>query len=257
MSYLDAVILGLIQGLTEFLPVSSSGHLVLAKHILKTTIPGVSYELIVHMGTLMSVIIYFRRRIIGLLMSIFNPSRMDDRKMLSYLVLGTVPAVIVGPLFRDFIKSSFHSPIVTSIFLMITGAVLLLTTFAPRKEKKIGWLNAIIVGIGQALAIFPGISRSGTSISFGLFAGVKPIAAAEFSFLLSIPVIIGAIIFESEDLMRIETELLGQYFTGAIISFLSGLLTVYILLDIVRKGKFKYFGIYCIVVGLFGLIYFA
>jgi len=194
MSYFDAIFLGILQGLTEFLPVSSSGHLVLAEHILHAKNPGVAFELVVHLGTLLSVLIYFRRRILTLLSSFFKKTETDTRRMNYLLLVATIPAVIAGVFFKDFFESAFSAPVMTSIFLMVTGLILLLTALVPKGDNVVTLWRAIFIGIGQAIAILPGISRSGSTISAGLFAGVNPVAAAEFSFLLSIPTIAGAIV---------------------------------------------------------------
>nr|MBN2276299.1 undecaprenyl-diphosphate phosphatase [candidate division Zixibacteria bacterium] len=257
MSYLDAIILGLVQGLTEFLPVSSSGHLVIAENLLHAKIPGVLFELAVHFGTLMSVVIYFRRKILDLIKSLFIPAMKKERAMVFYLCIGTIPAVIIAILLKDSIEQAFSSPLVTSILLLVTGLILFSTAIPRRNEKDSTIGNSIMVGIGQALAIFPGISRSGTSISFGLFSGLKPVAAAEFSFLLSIPAIIGAIVFKANEIATVNPAMIGQYILGTTMSFLSGLAAVYFLLDIIRKGKFEYFGIYCTIVGFGGIIIFG
>ncbi len=256
MSYFDAIILGIIQGLTEFLPVSSSGHLVLAEHFLNAKLPGVTFELALHLGTLFSVIIYFRRRIFGLIKGLFVAEMRAEREMIFYLVIGTIPAGVAGVLLKDFFERAFSAPEMTSVMLMITGAILLLTALVRVGDRKIDGVRAIIIGIGQAIAILPGISRSGSTISAGLFAGVNPVKAAEFSFLLSIPAIAGAIVFKAKDFLRGGTFLFGEFAVGTICSFIFGLLAVYLLLDIVRKGKFKYFGIYCLAIGLVGLIHF-
>lgn len=256
MSYLDAILLGLLQGFTEFLPVSSSGHLVLAEHMLGAKNPGVTFELLVHLGTLLAVLIYFRKQIIAMIRSLFNASMADQRKLVMFIVIATVPAIIVALTLEETIEAAFDSPALTSIMLQITGVMLLLTGLAPKKQKSLTWLNSLFIGLGQAIAIFPGISRSGSTISFGLFAGVKATTAAEFSFLLSIPAIVGAAVFKIKELFNLDVALSGQYTVGTILSFLSGLLAVYLLLSIVRKGKFQYFGIYCLLVGTIGLIYF-
>jgi undecaprenyl-diphosphatase len=256
MSYFDAILLGLLQGLTEFLPVSSSGHLVLTEHLLGAKNPGVTFELLVHLGTLLAVLIYFRKRIIAMIRSIFDTSMFEERKLVLYIIIATIPAVIVALTLEDTIEAAFGSPLLTSIMLLVTGVMLLLTGLAPKKEKRLSWFNSLFIGLGQAVAIFPGISRSGSTISFGLFAGVKATTAAEFSFLLSIPAIAGAAVFKIKELFSLDVALAGQYLTGTILSFLSGLLAVYLLLSIVRKGKFQYFGIYCLLVGTVGLVYF-
>ncbi|UCD94020.1 MAG: undecaprenyl-diphosphate phosphatase [Candidatus Zixiibacteriota bacterium] len=257
MSYFDAIILGLIQGLTEFLPISSSGHLVLTEHLLGATMPGVIFELVVHFGTWMSVFIYFRKKVLRLIKSVLVSGLEAERKLLLYLVIGTAPLVIVAVPLKDSILSAFGSPLTTAVFLVVTGIILLLTAVVPRGTGKISLRNAVVMGAGQALALFPGISRSGTSISAGLFAGVKPVEAAEFSFLLFLPAIGGAIIYRAHEFINLNPSLIGQYIVGAVISFIAGMVAVYLLLSIIRKGKFKYFGIYCVIVGLIGIIYFS
>jgi undecaprenyl-diphosphatase len=257
MSYLDAILLGIIQGLTEFLPVSSSGHLVLAEHFLNAKMPGVAFELAVHFGTLLSVLIYFRKRIISLIRSLFVSTMQEERKMVLYLFMGTLPAAIAGVLFKDYFEAAFSSPFMISIFLMITGLILLLTAMIKTADRNINIFRSIIIGLGQAIAILPGISRSGSTISTGLFLGVKPSEAAEFSFLLSIPAIIGAIVFKINDLGAIGREYLGVFGIGVAFSFVFGLLAVYLLLNLIRKGKFKYFGIYCLLIGLLSLYHFS
>jgi len=257
MDYLDAIFLGLIQGLTEFLPISSSGHLVIAEYVLKAKMPGVMFELLVHLGTLFSVVIYFRRRLGELIVSLFRPAMTAERREIIYLVLAVLPAVLVAVLFQETIENAFHSPRLTSLMLLVTGLFLLATGLVRKTDRPLGPFRAIIIGVGQALAILPGISRSGATISAGIFAGVNPTRAAEFSFLLSIPTIAGAIVFKFGDILSVDTGLLGPYLVGLIAAFFSGLLAVYILLAIVRRGKFAWFGIYCLIIGFLGIFYFG
>jgi undecaprenyl-diphosphatase len=257
MTYWDAVILGLIQGLTEFLPISSSGHLVLSEHLLQVKNPGVRFELLVHFGTLLAVVIYFRNRIIMLLKSLYTANMKAERKLVGFLVIGTIPIVIFALTLKDSIESAFDSPVMVSVFLMVTGGILLLTALPQKRDKNVGIFGAIIIGLGQALAILPGISRSGTSISAGMFYGVKPLVAAEFSFLLSIPAIFGAIVYKLNELSNISVVQVGPYIVGTVFSFLSGLLAVYLLLKLIKKGRFMYFGVYCLLIGLIGLIIFS
>ncbi|HDL02758.1 MAG TPA: undecaprenyl-diphosphate phosphatase [candidate division Zixibacteria bacterium] len=256
MNYIDTIILGLIQGLTEFLPVSSSGHLVLGKYLLGAEMSGIVFELAVHFGTLMSVLIYFRKRVLRLVQSIYTPSLMAERKMILYLILGMIPAVIIALIFKDQIESVFSAPLAAAIFLVVTGIILILTAAFEKGLGKIDAPRSLLIGFAQALAILPGISRSGMTISAGLFTGVKPIEAAEYSFLLSIPAIIGAIIFQAKEIVAVDKSLISHYLVGAAVAFLSGLFAVYLLLDLIRKGKFKYFGIYCILMGILGIVYF-
>ncbi len=258
MNYFDAILLGIIQGLTEILPISSSGHLVLAKHLpfINLKQPGILFELMVHFGTLLSIMVYFRKKIFCLLKSIFVTSDTAERKIIYYLIVGTIPAVIAALLFEDFFEEAFSSPIMTSIMLLVTGIILLLTRLARAKNLQLNMPRSLLIGIGQALAIMPGISRSGTTISTGLFIGIKPYEAAEFSFLLSIPAVLGAILFKIKSVLSLNAEILGPYMVGTVVAFLIGLFAVYILLDLIRRGKFIYFGIYCLIVGSFGLYYF-
>ncbi len=256
MNYLEAILLGIIQGLTEILPISSSGHLVLTEHILHLKQPGILFELMVHFGTLLSVLVYFHKKIFSMIKSVFIANKTSERKMVYYLIVGTIPAVIAALLFDDFFEGAFSSPVMTSIMLLITGLILLSTRFAKLKNMQLNIPRSLLIGIGQALAIMPGISRSGTTISTGLFLGIKPYEAAEFSFLLSIPAILGAIVFKFKSVLSLNTEILGPYIAGTVVAFLTGLFAVYILLDLIRKGKFVYFGIYCLIAGGIGLYYF-
>ena len=256
MNYFDAIILGIIQGLTEFLPVSSSGHLVLAEHFLHAKMPGVVFELLLHFGTLLAVLIYFRKKIFFLAKSLFDSTMIAERRMILYLLLGSIPAGLAGILFKDFFEAAFGAPLMTSIMLLITGLMLLTTTLVKKGNNEINITRSIIVGIGQAVAILPGISRSGATISAGLFCGVKPVAAAEFSFLLSIPAVAGAILLKAKEIFSMDTHLIGQYLSGTLISLILGLLSVYMLLGIIKRGKFVYFGIYCLLAGAIGVYHF-
>ncbi|MCM2271674.1 MAG: undecaprenyl-diphosphate phosphatase [candidate division Zixibacteria bacterium] len=256
MSFLDALILGIIQGLTEFLPVSSSGHLVLAETILKMKQPGITLELLVHLGTLLSVMIYFRSQIFRLVKSLFVREMAAERRILLLLVIGTIPAGLAGVLLKDFFESTFSNPVETSIELIITGGILFLPRLVKAGSAGLSLPTVIWMGIGQAISILPGISRSGSTIVAGLLAGVKPAEAAEFSFLLSIPAIAGAIILGIPDMADVAPELIMPYALAAVVSFIFGLIAVYWVLNAVKRGKFEYFAYYCFAIGLFGLYLF-
>ena len=256
MSYLDAIILGVIQGLTEFLPISSSGHLVLTEAALGVKQPGVSFEVILHLGTLFSVLVYFRSRIIALVRSVFTKDMRQERAIVGYLILGTIPAGIVGLLFKDFFERAFSDPRLTSIMLLVTGVILLLPRFVKKRNDNLSIRSALLMGLGQAAAIFPGISRSGSTIAIGMMSRVEPGLAAEFSFLLSIPAIGGAAILSLSDLSLADSGVIGQYLLGALFAFIFGIAAVYLVLSAVRKGKFEYFAFYCFAAGLFGLYLF-
>lgn len=261
MNFLDAVLLGLVQGLTEFLPVSSSGHLVLAQELLGVDDKGVTFEVLVHFGTLLSVVIYFWRPLWRMLLSIIPPFREEyarERKMIGFLILASIPAAFVGfsPL-KDVFEGAYDRPAMVGIFLIITGVVLFLPRLIRKKgTAEIGWKSALVMGIGQAFAILPGISRSGSTIVSGMVAGAKPAAAAEFSFLMAVPAIAAAALLEGRKLEGLDVSLLGPYFAGAVVAFLSGLAAIFTVLAAIRRGKFEYFGIYCLIVGVAAFFYF-
>ncbi|RKX29379.1 MAG: undecaprenyl-diphosphate phosphatase [Candidatus Zixiibacteriota bacterium] len=256
MTYWDAVLLGILQGLTEFLPVSSSGHLVLTQAILGVKEPGVSFELLVHLGTLLAVLVYFRQRIFQLVISIFRNDMKTERRILGYLIIGTIPAGLAGLLLNDLFEEAFSSPMFTSAMLIATGFILLSTRFVKQLNKAVRLPSAIVMGIGQAIAILPGISRSGSTIASGLLLGVKPEEAAEFSFLLAIPAILGAVVLKSNELLALDSSLVPQYLLGTILAFVFGLLAVIILMRIIRQGRFAVFAYYCFAAGAFGLYLF-
>ena len=255
MSYFDAILLGIIQGLTEFLPISSSGHLVLTQEILGVKQPGISFELILHLGTLLAVLVYFRRQLVALIRSIFDSNLMQERSMIMFIIAGTIPAVIVGLFFKDYFEQAFGSPAFTWAMLIVTGLILFATKLVKKGDRQVTLLAAIIMGIGQALAILPGISRSGSTIATGMLFGVKPSDAAEFSFLLAIPAILGAVVLKIDDLLAIDTALIGQYVVGTIFSFIFGLAAVSMLLAVIKRGKLEYFAYYCVAVGAVGLYF--
>ncbi len=256
LTYLDSIVLGILQGLTEFLPVSSSGHLVLAEELLGVKQPGVSFELILHIGTLLAIFIYFRARIGRLIRAVFDSSMKQERAVVAFLIIGTIPAGLVGYLFNDFFESAFSNPIMTSAMLIVTGGILLITRFVVKKHDPVRLPTAIAMGIGQACAIMPGISRSGSTIVAGIVTGVDPSEAAEFSFLLAIPAILGAVVLKAKEMANIDPALMAQYGAGLIFSFIFGLVAVYLLLAIIRRGKLDYFAYYCFAVGALGLYLF-
>lgn len=251
------MLLGLIQGLTEFLPVSSSGHLALASHFLGVQNPGLIFEIVLHFGTLLSVLVYFRRSLWAMFLSLFNKEMIEERRMIGYLFIATLPAAIIGLSFKHQFESLSDQPRVVALLLCVTGAVLLLPRLFPKKhgDQSMTLRTALIMGFGQAFAILPGISRSGSTIVSGMLSKVNPAKAAEFSFLLAVPAIGGAAVLALRDLENIDSSLALPFLAGGIVSFISGLIAVYAVLSSIRKGKFEYFAYYCIAVGLISFIY--
>lgn len=269
MNLVDALILGILQGLTEFLPVSSSGHLVLGKVLLNVHENGIAFEVFVHFGTLLSVLVVYRRDIYGLIRSFFtslgNPARINeyyrqDRsfRWLVYILAGSVPAGVVGILFNDPIEKVFNDPWMVTCMLLVTGTVLLLTRFIRPPQREMTFKHAILIGCAQALAIMPGISRSGSTISMALYLGISREEAARYSFLLAVPVILGATVLKLVELLHdLPPASEVMYLAvGTGISFISGYAAIRLLLLFIRRGKLDYFAWYCYGIGIMGLLYF-
>lgn len=256
MTIFDAVLLGIIQGLTEFLPISSSGHLVITQALLGVKESGVAFEILVHLGSLCAVLIYFRKSILKIITGLFDKNDKQAKLMTLYLIVGTVPTVLIVLLIKDYIDTAFTMPALAAVMLLVTGMILLSTKFIQKKELALNNKKSFLIGFGQALAILPGISRSGTTISVGMLLGVKPAQAAEFSFLLAIPAILGAVVFKFKEISAVDNSMWPQYFAGFLASFVFSLLAVYLVLSLIRKGKFEYFAYYCFAAGLFGLYLF-
>ncbi len=262
MDLFNAIILGLVQGLTEFLPVSSSGHLVLTQKILGVEDHGVTFEVVLHFGTLLSVLIYFWKPLWRMVLAILPPFKEEyarDRKMIVYLAIASVPAAIVGfsPAKGAF-ESVYEKPAIVGLLLIVTGLLLFLPRLlASRGTGEMSVKSAVAMGLGQAFAILPGVSRSGSTIVAGMMAGSKSSVAAEFSFLMAIPAIAAASVLEYEHLGAIGSEMLTSYLVGAAVAFVSGLLAIFTVLAAIRKGKFEYFGIYCLVAGAAAFLYFT
>lgn len=263
MTLIEAIILGLVQGLTEFLPVSSSGHLVLVEKLMGVEEDGVTFEVMVHFGTLLSVIIYFWKPLWRMFLSILPPFKEEfarERTMIFLLGVASIPAAFVAfsPL-ADIFEGVYKKPEVVSLLLLVTGSILFIPRFIVRKksgDKPMGLGAAIAMGVGQAFAILPGISRSGSTIVSGMLSGVKSSDAAEFSFLMAIPAIAAAAVMKLRDIGDIDPVILNHYLIGTVVAFASGLAAIYSVLTAVRKGKFEYFGIYCFVAGIAAFCYF-
>jgi undecaprenyl-diphosphatase len=260
LTFFEALLLGIIQGATEFLPISSSGHLVLSEAILGVSEGGLLVEVTLHAGTLMAVLVYFRSRLHWLLSRSFQSSDdgRESRRYLFWLLLATVPAGAVGLLFEDSIASAFESPRMALTGLLLTGAILLSTKWCTERDRPAAGLSGLWMGFAQAVAILPGISRSGSTIAVGMWSGVNRRDAAEFSFLLSIPAIGGASLLHLVDLMKggtgDGTTIALGLITGFVASFISGYAAIAGLLEILKRHGLVTFVWYCWEAGLLGLI---
>ncbi len=258
MTWIEALILGLLQGLTEFLPVSSSGHLELGSALFGLEEENLTFSIIVHGATFLSVLVVFRRDIINLIISVLRFQWNDETKFVSLLILSAVPVGLVGVLFKENIESLFGNNILfVGMMLLVTSLLLLLTHFAPKNHKDITLKSALIIGLAQTLAILPGISRSGATISTALYLGIDREKATRFSFLMVLIPIFGATFLEILDLAK-ATEpsaiATSSLVTGAVAAFGSGLFACSWMLKIVRRGKLAWFSIYTAIVGITAIL---
>lgn len=241
---LHSIILGIVQGLTEFLPVSSSGHLALLENAFG--IKGkLTLTVMLHFGSALALLVVLWRDIVEILTK--------NRKVIWLLIVGSIPAGVLGLLFKSKVAVIFDNPFFVGIFLVITGVILWLTKCVSEKRDKIGFRDAIIIGIAQAIAILPGISRSGITIAAGIYLGLNRVQAAKFSFLLAIISILGATVIQAKDAVMGEISAL-PLLLGIIISFFASLLAIKVLLRIVRSKWFSLFAIYCWVLGFLTMV---
>ena len=249
MHWLQAFILGIIQGLTEFLPISSSGHLVLAQHLLGMRTPGLLLEVVLHMGTLVAILIYFYNDIKQLLQSVIKNSE-NSRTYIIYLIIATIPVICAGLLFKDIIETTFTVSIVKWM-LMITGLVVGSTYFFQNRPKKeLVLMTALCIGFAQVFALLPGISRSGFTISVALIMGIQHEKAAKFAFFMAIPVLLGAGLLQLFTIDSQTNVFLFPLIIGFISSVVTGYLVINWLLAVISRGIFYLFSLYCFVVSL-------
>ncbi|MGK0386106.1 MAG: undecaprenyl-diphosphatase [Patiriisocius sp.] len=258
MEALDAIILGVIQGFTEFLPVSSSGHLELGKAILgDNSIPEESllFTVILHFATALSTIVVFRKDIVEIITSLLKFSWNEETKFVSKIVISMLPAVIIGLLFEEELEAFFGGNIAfVGAMLLVTALLLWLADRSKNTGKPVTFKNAFIIGVSQAIAMLPGISRSGATISTSVLLGNDKSKAARFSFLMVIPLIFGKI---AKDLLGGELTSEATNFTtlglGFVAAFLSGIIACTWMIQLVKKSKLSYFAIYCAIVGLIAI----
>ncbi len=262
MTALESIILGLVQGLTEFLPVSSSGHLVLTERLLGMTGENLRFIVAVHLGSLLAVLAVYRVQLGRLLKSIFvgrirrKNGRWQftnrDTRLLLLLGLATIPAAAIGYLTAAWIREIFSQVWVVGISLLVTGTVLFSTRFVPDRKGEPTFFRAILIGLGQAAAIFPRVSPPGGTISAGIHSGIERTRAADFAFLLSIPIILGAGLFEFRDIAGegIPRSEIAVLVIGVLAAAVSGYLAIRILLRVIKNKKLHCFGYYCWLAGL-------
>jgi undecaprenyl-diphosphatase len=260
MNVIDSIILGLVQGLTEFLPVSSSGHLELGKAILgDQSVPEESllFTVVLHFATALSTIVVFRKDIWSILKGLLKMEWNEDLQFVSKIAISMLPAVIVGLFFEKQLEALFGGSIMlVGCMLLVTALLLFLADKAKNTDKKVSFKNAFIIGISQAIAMLPGISRSGATISTSVLLGNDKTKAARFSFLMVIPLIFGKI---AKDILSGDLTYDVQNFTslsvGFIAAFIAGLFACTWMISLVKKSKLTYFAAYCVIVGLIAIIF--
>ncbi len=260
MSYLEAIILGIIQGLTEFLPVSSSGHLEIVKVIFgNDSMPAESltFTVILHFATALSTLVVFRKEVIEILKGLFQFQWNDESIFSVKIIISMIPAAIIGLMFEEQLESFFNGNIlVVGFMLLITGLLLYLADKAKKTNKNVGYKSAILIGFSQAIAMLPGISRSGATISTSVLLGVDRTKAARFSFLMVVPLIFGKVI---KDILSgnisLDSGQFGSMSIGFISAFIAGLFACNWMINLVKNSKLYYFSYYCFIIGILAITY--
>lgn len=264
MSVFQAIVLGIVQGLTEFLPISSSAHLTLIPWALKWPEPGLLFDTVLHLGTLVAIVAYFWQDIRRILRAWFGSLRTrcidnPDAHIAWLLIHGTIPAVLAGILLEDLVEQLLSTPSIVAAILILTGVLLFVSDRLGRKNRSLEQLkvgDAIAIGVAQACAILPGLSRSGATMAGGLVRGLARQDATRFSFLLALPITFGAAaqqIYKATRVGLSDAELLPMVL-GALVALITGYLAIRLLLGYVRRHSLRPFAIYCWVVGIAGLV---
>ena len=266
MDLIKAIVLGILQGLSEFLPISSSGHLVLAENLLHFHQGGLAFEVFVHFGTLLAVVWVFRQDIARMILALpailrlrnpdLSPETREYALLDWYIIIGSIPAAVIGLLFEDTIEALFDSSLLVLIMLFVTGLIMWSSRYTRETRPNMNGWHALIIGFAQAFAIIPGISRSGSTIVSGLWMGLPRDRVARFSFILSTPVIFGATLLKLKDLLETpppSSEMLNLVM-ATVAAAVSGYFAILWLLDVIRKQKLEWFGVYCFAVSIIGLL---
>lgn len=274
MEVIKAIILGIIQGLTEFLPVSSSGHIELGKVILNYD-PGESsllFTVVLHCATVLSTIVVFRKDILDIIKGLFRFKWNEETQFATKILISMIPVGIVGVLFEKQVEAFFNENILlVGLMLWFTGCLLYLTGYVEKKQLakpqtvanntkrdgKVQFSDALIIGVMQAVAVLPGISRSGSTIATGLLLGVDKARIARFSFLMVLPPILGATLLKLKDFMEAPEASIDviPLAAGFVAAFVSGLIACLWMIELVKKGKLVYFAFYCFIVGAIAIAY--
>lgn len=267
MTWWEALLLGLVQGLTEFIPVSSSGHLVLSQHLLGlgSEQSDITFEVFVHFGTVLSILTVYGRQVRDLVEEAWAALRApttvatryannDTFRFGVFILITLIPTGVVYLLFEAQLEQAFGSPRLTSAMLLVTGILLLLTLIRPDPDGTLTPLKSFGIGVAQSAAMIPGISRSGSTICTALYQNVRPDQATNFSFLMLLPVVLGATLIKGIELAEQGlTTAWMPLLLGTVVAYASGIVAIYVVIDFVRRGNLQYFAYYCFLVGGLGL----
>lgn len=263
MDWFEALVLGLIQGLTEYLPVSSSGHLAIGQELfgMNDGADNLTFTVAVHVATVLSTLVILWSEIDWIMKGLFKCKLNEETKYVINIIISMIPVAIVGLLFKDKVEAVFGSGLlVVGCCLLVTAMLLTFSYYAkPRQREHISWWNALVIGIAQAVAVLPGVSRSGSTIATGLLLGNKKEKLAQFSFLMVIPPILGEALLDVMKAVKGEAVLGGietlPLCIGFLAAFVSGCFACKWMINIVKKGKLIYFGVYCAIVGVAVIAY--
>lgn len=253
MSTLEAVVLGLVQGLGEFLPISSSAHLILVPWLFRWPDPGLAFDVALHLGTLVAVLLFFWRDWVRLLAGALKGRKNRDGQLFWYLVIATIPGAVFGYLFENKAETVFRTPLLIAIMLIVMGIILYYADRKGAKEIELGgidFVTSFVIGLSQALAIIPGVSRSGVTMSAALLLGLKREDAARFSFLLSTPIILGAGLAKLPDIIAHPSLMGSSFMIGMLVSAVAGLVSIGFLLRFVQYKDYKPFAWYRFALGV-------
>ena len=248
MDFLQAILLGLIQGISEWLPISSSGHLALAQQLMGLNVP-VAFDVLLHIGTLAAVVAFYWKKLWKVALAVIRMDfKSEDGRTALLILVGSIPTAIIGFAFKDFFESMFSSMLMVGIALILTGFVLFATKFFKGK-RKVNFAEAVVVGVAQGIAVAPGISRSGWTMSAGMARGIEREKAADFSFMLSIPALLGAALIEGRKVAFSGMDL-GLVAIAVLVAAVVGYASIAFLLKVIKRGDFYLFAYYCWLVGI-------
>lgn len=256
------VVVALVQGITEFLPISSDGHLILVEKLLRFDLGSLSFDVVLHLGTLVAIFIYFRREFWNLITALWTREKKEDRRLILLMIVGTIPAVIIGLLTKKLIEGYFREVVWVGAFMIVGGLFYIIgekydrVMLEKRDMKKLSLMDAVLIGVAQAIAILPGVSRSGMTITTGILTRLRREAAATYSFLLGAIAITGAGVVEIPDVIAdpLLATKLPLYLVGFAVALLSGYASIAFLLSYVKKHSLGVFAYYLIILGSFLLI---